>query len=155
MIKSVGFDFDGVIHTDVGETDQYGNRHPIIPFNRPAINKFDYIIDLIHRYHRHNYKIYIITARSSKSKQVVRDTLTKFNISHCIIPDENLFFTGDYGKGGDKVDTLEHLNINHFYDDSISHFKSIYSAKKYNRLNSLRKCYLTKPEKNTVVKLDI
>jgi hypothetical protein len=154
-MKSVAFDFDGVIHTDVSNTDSNGNRHPTIPFSEVGRNKFDYIIDLIHRYHRHNYKIYIVTARSSKSKHVVRNTLTKFNVSPCIIPDENLFFTGDYGRGGDKVDTLEHLNINHFYDDSISHFKSIYSAKKQNRLGNLRKCYLTKPEKNTVIKLDI
>lgn len=148
-IKNVGFDFDGVIHTDVSKTDKYGQRHPTIPWNSPGINKFNEIIDLIHFYHKNNYNIYIITARKSNSKDIVKQTLINFGISD-IIPDNNLYFTG-----GDKVETLEKLKINDFYDDSISHFKSIYIHKKNNRLQNLINCYMTKPENGKILKINI
>jgi hypothetical protein len=153
--RNVGFDFDGVIHVDVTPTSNTGHRHPTIPRNYPAPNKFNEIIDLIHIYHKNNYNVYIITARNSKSRDMVKQTLINYGVSH-IIPDENMYFTGDlYGQDGDKVSTLENLNIHHFYDDSIAHFKSIYNAKKNNKLKHLSKCYLTKPEIRKIVKLDI
>ena len=148
-LKNVGFDFDGVIHIDVSKTDEFGNRHPTIPWTSVGINKFDKIIDLIYFYNKHNYNIYIITARTSDSKDIVKQTLIKFGISH-MIPDKNLYFTG-----GDKVKTLEKLKINDFYDDSISHFKSIYIHKKNNRLQNLINCYMTKPENGKILKINI
>ena len=74
-LKNVGFDFDGVIHIDVSKTDEFGNRHPTIPWTSVGINKFDKIIDLIYFYNKHNYNIYIITARTSDSKDIVKQTL--------------------------------------------------------------------------------
>jgi hypothetical protein len=153
--KNVGFDFDGVIHVDVTPTSETGHRHPTIPRNYPAPNKFNEIIDLIHTYHKYNYNIYIITARNSQSRNMVKQTLINFGVSH-MIPDENMYFTGDFnGQDGDKVSTLEHLKIRHFYDDSIAHFKSIYNAKKNNKLMYLNKCYLTRPEVRKIIELNI
>ena len=57
-MRNVGFDFDGVIHTEVTKADKYGQRHPIC-FNNPK-TKFDKIIKLINLYHKNNYNIYII-----------------------------------------------------------------------------------------------
>ena len=50
--KSVGFDFDGVIHKNVHLPDRFGQRHPSVPFNTVPPTKFDKIINLI--------KIYIL-----------------------------------------------------------------------------------------------
>ena len=152
--KNVAFDFDGVIHIDVTSTDNYGQRHPTIPFTEPAPNKFIEIIDLIHIYHKYNYNIYIVTARRSESRNIIIKTLINFGVKE-FIPDENFYFTGNLELNGDKVSTLEQLKINHFYDDSISHFKSIYNAKKYGNLKNLKNCYLTKPERNEIIKLKL
>ncbi len=154
--KNVAFDFDGVIHVDVSPTGKSGNRHPTFPNHLPAApNKFKKIIKLIHKYHEHNYNVYIVTARTSHSKDMIKQTLINYGVKH-IIPDNNLYFTGDLcGQNGDKVSTLEHLNIRDFYDDSISHFVSIYNAKKQNQLKNLKNCYLTKPEVEEILRLDI
>ncbi len=153
--KNVAFDFDGVIHVDVSPTTKSGNRHPTFPRHLTAApNKFKKIIKLIHKYHEHNYNVYIVTARSSHSKDMIKQTLFKYGVSH-IIPDHHLYFTGDLHESGDKVSTLEHLNIRDFYDDSISHFVSIYNAKKQNQLQNLKNCYLTKPEVEQIVRFDI
>ena len=153
--KNVAFDFDGVIHVDVSPTSQSGNRHPTFPRNLPAApNKFKTIIELIHKYHKHNYNVYIVTARMSYAKDMIIQTLINYGVKH-IIPDHHLYFTGDLNQNGDKVSTLEQLNIRDFYDDSIYHFVSIYNAKKNNQLRNLKNCYLTKPEVEQIVRLDI
>ena len=154
--KNVAFDFDGVIHVDVSPTSKTGNRHPIFPRHLPfAPNKFEKIINLIHIYHENNYNVFIVTARMSYAKDMIKQTLINYGVKH-IIPDHHLYFTGDLnGQDGDKVSTLEHLNIHDFYDDSISHFVSIYNAKKNNQLKNLQNCYLTKPEVEQIVRLDI
>jgi hypothetical protein len=149
MTKSVGFDFDGVIHKDVGPTDKYGQRHPTIPLNKIPQNKFDKIIDLIKIYKSYNYIIYIITARPSTHKHIIKETLKNFSIFENIISHENIICTGDIG--GDKIGTLYNLRINDFYDDSISHIKSVKKHKK--KLIDLKNCYITIPEKNKIYKI--
>ncbi len=153
--KNVAFDFDGVIHVDVAPTNKYGNRSPTFPNHFPAApNQFKKIIKLIHKYHEHNYNVYIVTARTSHSKDMIKQTLINYGVKH-IIPDHHLYFTGDLNQNGDKVSTLEHLNIRDFYDDSISHFVSIHNAKKQDQLKNLKNCYLTKPEFEQIVRFDI
>jgi hypothetical protein len=72
---SVGFDFDGVIHSNVLPTDAHGQRHPSIPFDQiPHIPNLK-ILNLIKEYYSKNYTIYIITARTSRSKNVIVQTL--------------------------------------------------------------------------------
>lgn len=149
MKKSVGFDFDGVIHIDVGPTDNYGQRHPLISLDKIPKNKFTKIIDLIKIYKIHNYIIYIITARPSKYKNIIKETLINFGIFNNIIPYENIICTGDVG--GDKINTLYTLEINDFYDDSILHINAV---KKYrNKLINLKNCYMTVPENNKIYKI--
>ena len=150
---NVGFDFDGVIHIDVTPHDNYGQRHPSIPFHHIPSNPFNKIKKLIKFYHSYDCNIYIITARTSRSKQVINKTLEQFGLNK-FIPEQNIITTGDT-YNGDKIDILEQLNIYDFYDDSIKIFKSIIDAKNKNRLKNLKNCYMTIPEKNKIIKLTI
>lgn len=148
MIKNVGFDFDGVIHTDVGQTDKNGFRHPIIPFNNIPKNKFIKILELIKIYKNNNYNIFIITSRLIKHKNVIEKTLNLYGLKD-YIPEDNIICTGDIG--GDKINILEKLKITDYYDDSISHIKRIIKNRKY--LTNLKNCYMTFPEKNKIYKI--
>ena len=150
---NVGFDFDGVIHTNVTLHDKYGQRHPSIPFNNIPTHPFNKIIKLIKLYHLQNCNIYIITARSSHSKHVINKTLEQFGLNK-YISENNIITTGDT-HNGDKIHILEDLNINDFYDDSIKIFKSIIKAKNCYKLKKLKNCYMTIPEKNKIIKLNI
>ena len=150
---AVGFDFDGVIHCNVTKPDKTGQRHPSIPFHQVPSDKFDVIIDLIKFYKQNNYECYIITARPSKYKKLVRTTLDMFGIDKSIIPDNNIITTGD--TGGCKIRYIEHYNIRDFYDDSLNIFKSIIIAKHHKQLNKLKNCYITYPESNSIKKLKI
>ena len=53
--KSVGFDFDGVIHKNVNLPDRFGQRHPSVPFNTVPPTKFDKIINIIKIYKQYDY----------------------------------------------------------------------------------------------------
>jgi hypothetical protein len=150
---NVGFDFDGVIHTNVTQADIYGQRHPSISFNKVPPSPFYKIINLIKIYNTNNYNIYIITARNSKSKEIIKKTLDIYDISK-YIPEKNIITTGDT-YNGDKTHILHKLNIVDFYDDSIKIFKSIIDAKKNNLLQNLQNCYMTIPEKNKIIKLKL
>lgn len=148
---NVGFDFDGVIHRNVTKPDKTGQRHPSIPFNHVPTDKFTVIIDLIKFYKQNNYNCYIITARTSHYKKLIRTTLNNFNIDPNIIPDCNIITTGD--TGGCKNSYLEKLNIRDFYDDSINIFVAIKKAKLENKLRKLKNCYITYPENNIIKKI--
>jgi acid phosphatase class B len=152
MSYNVGFDFDGVIHTNVTPHDKYGQRHPSIPFNKIPSQPFYKILKLIKLYYLHNCNIYIITARSSQSKDIIYNTLKNFGIDK-YISENNIITTGDT-YNGDKIDVLEYLKIIDFYDDSIKIFNSIKNAKNINKLYKLKNCYMTFPEKNKIIKLD-
>ena len=152
-LYNVGFDFDGVIHINVTQSDRYGQRHPSIPYNEIPNDPFYRILNLIKLYHAYDYNIYIITSRNSSSKQLIEDTIDKFNLSKFICSD-NIITTGDK-YNGDKVEILEKFNITDFYDDSIKIFKSIIIAKNNNKLDKLSNCYMTIPEKNKIIRLNI
>jgi hypothetical protein len=145
---NVAFDFDGVIHKDVGKTDGNGNRHPTIPFNQISSNPFMEIIKLIKIYRSVDANIYILTARSSNYKNLIKKTLILYSIP---IDKNKIICAGD--TGGDKIQYLEMLNINHFYDDSIYHFKKIIHEKHKNKLQNLRRLYLTIPEQDKIAKI--
>lgn len=147
---NVAFDFDGVIHKDVGKTDKKGNRHPVIPFNKISSNPFIEIIKLIKIYKSVDANIYILTARTSNYKNLIKKTLDLYLIP---IDINRIICAGD--TGGDKISYLEQLNINHFYDDSIYHFKKIIQEKRRNKLENLRKLYLTIPEENKIAEIKI
>ena len=119
---NVGFDFDGVIHSDVTPADIYGQRHPNISFYSISSTPFCKILNLIKMYNEHNYNIYIITTRSSKSKQIIKKTLDNFGVSR-YIPEQNIITTADY-YNGDKTYVLDRLNIVDFYDDKNQKLRS-------------------------------
>lgn len=150
MNINVAFDFDGVIHKDVSKTDRTGNRHPIIPFDEISKNPFHKIISLIKIYKRANSHIYILTARPSLYRDLIIKSLDLYQIP---IASNDIICAGD--TGGDKISYLERFNINHFYDDSIYHFRRIYEAKKQNKLTHLKKLYLTLPEQNKIAEIKI
>ena len=150
-VYNVGFDFDGVIHRNVSKPDKNGQIHPSIPFNQIPSSKFDIIIDLIKFYKNHNYNCYIITARTSHYKKLIRTTLDNFGIDSTIIPDYNIITTGD--TGGCKNNYLEQLNICDFYDDSINIFVAIKKEKQQKKLKNLKNCYITYPENNLIKKI--
>ncbi len=150
-MKNVAFDFDGVIHTQVTNTDKYGQRHPVIGLYAIPENPFNKIINLINIYNKHGYNIYIITSRSTRSRSIVKDTLLKFKLNS-IIKDENIYFTGDTHKG-DKTALLDELKINDFYDDSLLHLNAVINKKNINKLKNLNRFYLTIPEKNDILRI--
>jgi hypothetical protein len=150
MNLNVAFDFDGVIHKDVGKTDKTGNRHPTIPFNEISKNPFEKIIELIRIYKQANSHIYILTARPSLYRDLIIKSLDLYKIP---IERNDIICAGD--TGGDKISYLDRLNINHFYDDSIYHFRRINEAKKQHKLKSLKKLYLTLPEQNKIAEIKI
>jgi hypothetical protein len=153
MSNNVAFDFDGVIHRTVSKPDKTGQRHPSILFNEIPPNKFDKIIDLIKFYKKHNFNLYIITARTSRDKYIIRHTLDNFGIKNTIIPNNNIITTGD--TGGCKNLYLEYYKINYFYDDSINIFVKIKKAKQQHKLKKLKKCYLTNPDDNSIFEINI
>jgi len=148
-MRNVAFDFDGVIHTEVTLTDGNGQRHPNKGLNYIPKTPFNKIIDLIKIYHENKYNIYIITSRNSKSKNIVIKTLYDFKIYHLI---KQIYFTGDT-HNGDKTVLLDELNINDFYDDSVYHFNCVINEKRKNKLKNLNRFYLTKPEKNDILRI--
>lgn len=152
-MKNVAFDFDGVIHINVTQTDEFGQRHPVNGLNYVQSEPFEKIIKLINFYKKYNYNIYIITSRNEKSKQYVMKTLKNFNLLY-VFNEKNVYFTGDTYKG-DKTELLDKLKINHFYDDSIYHLKCVIRQKKMNKLKNLNIFYLTIPEKNSVFKIKL
>ena len=103
----IGFDFDGVIHTSVGQANAQGTRNPFDP-----MIPFSYIIAKIIKLHNQGHEIFIITARSRR-----RPIIQFLRINHIdenIIPDNNIFAIGNIS----KVDRAMHLNLDTFYDDS-------------------------------------
>jgi hypothetical protein len=152
-MKNVAFDFDGVIHINVTPTDEFGQRHPTNGLYCVQQNPFRKIIKLIKFYKKYDYNIYIITSRNEKSKEYVIKTLENFNLLD-IFNEKNIYFTGDTYKG-DKTELLDKLQINHFYDDSIYHLKSVIRQKKNNKLKNLNRFYLTIPEKNSVLRIKL
>jgi len=148
-MKNVAFDFDGVIHTEVTLVDKNGQRHPIKGLDYIPKTAFNKIINLIKIYHKHKYNIYIITSRNSKSKNIVIKVLKNFKIYDMI---KQIYFTGDT-HSGDKTVLLDELNINDFYDDSIYHFNCVIIEKRKNKLKNLNTFYLTRPEKNDILRI--
>ena len=109
MIKNVAFDFDGVNHIDVTQTDENGIRHPIMGLDNIPNTPFKKIINLIEYYYKNNYNIFIITARTIEYKDIIIKTLQKFNLLN-MISNKNIYFTGN-NINGDKINVLEELKI--------------------------------------------
>lgn len=141
-IKKIGYDFDGVLHTSIGELDEKdGQRHPIENVRSIAdkLKPFTKIIEQIKK-QLLTEDIYIITGRKPHEKDVIKQFL---NIIGLEISDDHLYLTG----GGKKKPILLKLRIEEFYDDSCMIIIELFNAIKNNELPDLKKIYFVQPEK--------
>jgi len=124
-IKNIGFDFDGVIHTNVGTDNKIVPRKA----KTDPIEKdiFREIHDKIFNYHCHNYIIYIITGRKGE-KQIkkIKKYLNDCGINEQIIPEKNIKAIGGEG---DKVNKAIELKLDEYYDDSTSEIQKFIEKK--------------------------
>ncbi len=110
--RRIGFDFDGVIHTEVNSDPN--SRSPL---NKKQRNNtcFQQIINIIRQQAYLGFIIYIITARSEKSHDIIRDNLRFCGIEDWMIRDENIHKTASKIS---KADLAMRLGLEEFYDDS-------------------------------------
>lgn len=138
MKKIIGYDFDGVIHTNV-ESEANGYRESKEDINNP----FEIILKQIREQLSYSWIIYIITARNKEelSLNLIKNFLSSHGIN---INLDNIIFTNNES----KVPYIYNLMINEFYDDSCAIIREIYFAKNNSELPLLTKIYFTIPEKN-------
>lgn len=136
----IGYDFDGVLHINVGPTDKYGQRNPLTmvgPY--VAANQ---IIKKIYSEIVSGHKIFIVTARSGSISN--RKTIFNFLSSTILNPYINLisvYFTS----GKNKLNVINELKINIFYDDSCVRIIQLYNGLQNEKLSHLKKLYLVNP----------
>jgi hypothetical protein len=123
VIKNIGFDFDGVIHTNVGPDNHKDSRKP----NALSLEHiFREINDRIFYYHCHNYNIYIITGRGKKSRSDIFRYLNSCGLNFEIIPEANI---NTIGGTGNKVNMAIQLKLDEYYDDSTSEIRKFIERK--------------------------
>ena len=132
-----GYDFDGVLHTSVSQPDNKGQRHPT-HFHGP-FTPFVKIIEKIKTNLADGDSVYIITARSSNSKQYVNEFLDKNNLSQL---KDKVYYTNNQ----DKTKVLNELQINDFYDDSCLRINELYSKMQSGLLPHLKNLHFVIPE---------
>ena len=150
-IKKIGFDFDGVIHGDVLETDAKGTRHPLSHRNI-STNKVSVIEDAIKEYSDKKYDLYIITARTVRSLPVIHETLRVMGYDK-YFSKYNIFCIGE--TGFTKIDVLNLLNFESYYDDSITYQKQIKESTDLGILKKLKEFNLVVPESNKIIKYTV
>lgn len=141
-LRRIGFDFDGVIHTNVHVEDKSGSRNPV-DHNKRNNRCFKLICDEIRKFVGQGYEIFIITARSSaNSREIIRDNLSHCGITPSMIPDSNIYTIGQ----NSKADLAIHLRLAKFYDDSIKQINDF--IRKGESLPSPFELYHALPEQN-------
>ena len=141
----IGYDFDGVLHKNVGPPDIHGQRHPI----KGPYTPFNKIIDQINRNINNGDTVYIITARSnnSKNKNTIKNFLIKTKLP---INNIKIIFTA----GQNKSTIINNKKVNEFYDDSCLRIVELYNEIQRGNLPNLRQLFLVEPEKDTIVAID-
>lgn len=147
ITKNVGYDFDGVLHTDVGEHDVDLQRNPI-NLTGPYMS-FDLIINQIYHELKLGYHIYIITARSNQRLNylVINSHLAKTKLIG-YIDKIMIICTGDT-LSGSKVDVIRKYQINSYYDDSCIRMMEIYAEMNKGMLPLLMDLYFVQPESHS------
>jgi hypothetical protein len=140
--RRIGFDFDGVIHTEVN-SDPNSRR----PLNHKKRNNtcFQQIINIIRKQAYLGFIIYIITARSEKSHDIIRDNLRFCGIEDWMIRDENIHKTASKIS---KADLAMRLGLEEFYDDSQENIIDFQS--KQHIIRSPFELFKTFPENGTM-----
>lgn len=138
LTKKIGYDFDGVLHTDVGVTDKIGQRNPHKLHGE--YNVFDEIVDHILIQISWGYQVNIITARNNNKAHLttIQNHLKRTKLEP-YMEDIPIYFTG-----GNKVSLIRELGINAFYDDSCIRITEIQEAREY--LPNLVQLYFADPD---------
>ena len=135
------YDFDGVLHKNVGPMDEEGQRHPDPQkFNMPFIK----IINQINEQIKNGHDVYIITAHCEQNYII---NFLKFH--GILIPVDHINTTCKT----DKTNTLRKIGINEFYDDSCLRIIEIYINKNKGLLPNLNKLYLVNPESDSWIEI--
>ena len=123
-IKNIGFDFDGVIHTNVGPDKGIKSRTPNDLLTERIFTEIQH---KIFDYRCHNYNIYIITGRKGqKQANKIKEYINECGINQEIIPEKNIYAIGG---DGDKVLKAIELRLDEYYDDSNSEIKKFIDRK--------------------------
>jgi len=137
--RIIGYDFDGVLHTNVGNYNDKGERE-LTQLNFDNMIPFTQIIDQIKNQMATGNKVFIITARPYDSQFQIKQFLDKQGLSQIDL--DNIYCTD----GLDKTTILGKLKVNEFYDDSCLRIMEIRTSKNNNFLPHLEKLYLVYPE---------
>jgi len=137
-VKRAAFDYDGIIHRDVSQPDENGQRHPIPGLGPEEYKRFEAIYKIIQEKQTSGYEIYIITARDKFFEPSIKSVLTRFGLSNITIVTNS----------SPKSKALRTLKINEFYDDSDSNLREI--VDNISTLPDLKKLYKGMPESNTI-----
>ena len=114
--EAIGFDFDGVLHKSIQDTDENGQRHPFWVSHEKLV-KFEKIINKINTLKKTNI-IKIISSRPG-------DTIVKFIKADLRLSDANIdVIAGKHNKVNSVIG-----KVIEFYDDSANHLISIMNAK--------------------------
>jgi len=131
----IGYDFDGVFHKSVGETDTLGERNYIDGEN---IIPFFVILDRVKKEIGAGHEVFII---SRNDKEIVLKNLKKLAID-MLFKDENIIC--DLGKKNiSKSEIIKEKKIDVFFDDSVFNIHQINRDKKKKKLNT--QLYLVNP----------
>lgn len=146
-MQIIGFDFDGVLHTDVTSPDIEQQRHPTSL--KPPLKPFVLTIDLIKRYISAGNIVYIVTAHSPRTivTNLIKSHLDQYGLS---ILSDKIYYTF----GADKSNTLNKLKINIFYDDSCLRIRQIYRRMLDQKLPHMKHLYLAVPEKEKFIEIN-
>lgn len=119
--KNIGFDFDGVIHKNVGPDNGKDSRKPNCLLLE---HRFIEIQNKILDYHRHNYNIYIITGRGKRGP--IFEYLNSCGLNEKIIPRDNV---NAIGGSGNKVNMAIQLKLDEYYEDSTIEIQNFIDKK--------------------------
>lgn len=133
-----GFDFDGVLTTDIGETISGINQG----IKNPK-NKSDKIVNIVKNKINNKEQVVIITGRGGRSNDE-GDVLNflKDNIGNIIVT----VFTHE----GKKSNMITRLNLKEYYEDSITNLIDIYQTVKIPNF----KLFKVNPKDNSVILVD-
>lgn len=139
---NIGYDFDGVLHLDVEEADEIGQRHavndegPYRPFNK--------MVQHLRKRLDSGYPVFIITSRTQNPISV---KAVQTHLAQCGLSNVPVY----YASGGSKVDLLRQLEINQYFDDSCVQIEEIYYVKQRGQLPHLSELYFVVPETEKVI----
>jgi len=146
-IRNIGYDFDGVLHTDVTLPDHEGQRHPVRYAGE--YNIFRKIVDQMKKEIEEGHKLHIITARSGgMTDQMTVDQ----HLYRCRL--DNLAGKTHFTANQNKLDVIKGLKLDQYYDDSCLRIMQLYEAKKKGKLPADFEIFLVKPEKRDWILMD-